>query len=112
MDDKELKFFYAKKCRVGEPTGLCARPCAAIVTVVERFNNLYDCEIFIRHVDPVAAKYPVDICPGGARVLSIMSLMMLRAYCGAELEVYTTRKGFESAVDEIANVVENYRIHG
>lgn len=95
--EKTSNFFYEKKCRVTEPLGLCARPSCCIVQEVARIAGAAGIgKIFIRKVEDGAQSDPY----------SIMSLMMLGAYNGAELSVFTREPTLVDKVDNLAQFID------
>jgi phosphotransferase system HPr-like phosphotransfer protein len=101
MEKNPGEFLYEKKCMVGEPFGLCARPSIAIVAEAARIcgpDGLL--KLFIRRADNNSE----------APLYSVIPIMMLEADFGSEVAVFTHDPEYVAAVDRLADYVASVRL--
>jgi phosphotransferase system HPr-like phosphotransfer protein len=100
--EKTPAFLYEKNCRVTELTGLCGRPsCWIALATAKSFGSAGIGKVFIRRTEDKKIADP----------FSIMSIMMLAAFHGAELVVYTNDPGLVEKVDALAEFINTVDLH-
>lgn len=102
MSDRLGGYFHGKRCRVNEPLGFCAGPCLAIVNkTTEICKPLESSHLYIRRTDN-----PSFSC----NTSNFMELMSMASNFGTEMEVFTDRHDYTSAVDSLADFIDNLRL--
>jgi len=100
--EKTPAFLYEKSCKVTEPMALCGRPsCWIALATAKSFGSAGIGRVFIRRAGDKKIADP----------FSIMSIMMLAAFQGAELVVYTNDPGLVEKVDALAEFINTVSLH-
>ncbi len=100
---------YKKICTVGEKQGLCARPSCMVAMKVRELlgEDCWESKIFIQKVDE-NGEFIEEA--GRATAASIIEVVMLVAPHNCRLAVYTEDPELHHVVDELATVIEEYRM--
>jgi phosphotransferase system HPr (HPr) family protein len=100
--EKTPAFLYEKSCKVTEPMGLCGRPsCWIVLATAKSFGSAGRGKVFIRRVEDEKIADP----------FSIVSVMMLAAFQGTELVVYTNEPDLVEKVDALAKFINTVDLH-